>query len=212
MTTIKEKYIPVSAIVLDDELHTRKEVNEDLVSKYVGLVRQDAPFPPIEVCYDGKSYWIVDGYHRAKAYAEAGRKTIPALIRQGSKEDAVKRSLSHNLGSPKNREDRRVAVEKAKRASRVGKCATAPWEENRLYQGQSLKAIVANNPSPSEWTENVTRESEVDLGKVPEEWAETLSAAIDLARKDPATADRVLRGIRLICSHISTGEMRHPSK
>lgn len=61
--------VPLSSLKLTD-----REISEPAVSKYKQmLTNSDAP--PILIA-DGK---VVEGGHRAKAYMEAGRKTIPAV-------------------------------------------------------------------------------------------------------------------------------------
>jgi hypothetical protein len=70
-------------------------------------------FPPIVVYFDGKTYWLADGFHRFKAWEKAGGISISAEIREGTKQEAILFSVSANLkmGFRPNIEDRKKAVQ-----------------------------------------------------------------------------------------------------
>ena len=53
-----------------------------------GHVKNKVTFPPVVVYFDGKTYWLVDGFHRVAAYRLAGRMEIDCLVIEGTKADA----------------------------------------------------------------------------------------------------------------------------
>jgi len=53
-------------------------------------------FPPVQVVYDGAEYWLWDGFHRLHARKRNGLYTVPAIVRQGTRRDAVLLSVGAN--------------------------------------------------------------------------------------------------------------------
>ena len=53
-------------------------------------------FPPIVVFNDGSDHWLADGFHRHAAHVKNGDVEIDADVREDSKLDAIKFSLSAN--------------------------------------------------------------------------------------------------------------------
>ncbi|NJR74989.1 MAG: ParB N-terminal domain-containing protein, partial [Scytonema sp. CRU_2_7] len=76
-------------------------------------ITMDAVFPPILVFYDGKNYWLADGFHRLHATKKAGRQEIAVEIHQGSRRDALLYSVGANAnhGLRRTNADKRRAVE-----------------------------------------------------------------------------------------------------
>jgi hypothetical protein len=82
--------IALSLIRTDDEgTQSRAETNTDAIDAYRDSMESGAVFPPIVLFFDGKDYWIGDGFHRAWAAAAAGREDIEADIRPGTRRDAI---------------------------------------------------------------------------------------------------------------------------
>ena len=50
----------------------------------------------IAVFYDGKSYWLADGFHRWQAHHNRSEEVIACVIHQGSRRDAVLYSVGAN--------------------------------------------------------------------------------------------------------------------
>lgn len=81
--------IPLGSIRLDGGTQFRSKLDPVIVGKYASLIREVSPFPSIVVFYDGKDYWLADGFYRCAAHEQAGQKEIIANIRLGSLRDAV---------------------------------------------------------------------------------------------------------------------------
>jgi hypothetical protein len=109
--------ISISVIKTDGGTQMRSCIDPETVLLYSEHIRDGAEFPPITVFYDGKDYWLADGFHRCDAYLAAAQDFIPADIRSGSRLDAVVYALKANAanGRPRTSTDLqrayRVAVD-----------------------------------------------------------------------------------------------------
>jgi len=108
--------IKLAKIRLDGGTQPRKEIDEPLVQHYTEtLLEGKDKFPPIDLWFDGKSYWPSDGFHRYHAHKRAGYIDIEANVNQGTKRDAFLACLKANgkHGKPRTPEERRYVVQMA---------------------------------------------------------------------------------------------------
>jgi hypothetical protein len=77
------KQLPIKVLQLDGGTQMRPLCTET-VNRYVSLMSEGVEFPPIEVAYDGKNYWVIDGFHRVTCHERLERPTILANVRQTS--------------------------------------------------------------------------------------------------------------------------------
>lgn len=108
--------IQLQKIRLDGGTQPRKEIDEPLVQHYTEvLLEGKATFPPIDLWFDGKSYWPSDGFHRFHAHKRAGFLDIEANVNQGTKRDAFLACLKANgkHGKPRTPDERRWVVQLA---------------------------------------------------------------------------------------------------
>ena len=107
--------VPLSKIRIDGDTQPRVAVLEEVVDVYRRDMRKGAVFPPVEVVFDGSDYWLYDGFHRFKAARLAHKTTLTAIVRQGSREEAVWRSLAANAvhGLRRSNADKVWAIERA---------------------------------------------------------------------------------------------------
>jgi transcriptional regulator with XRE-family HTH domain len=84
----------LSTIRVDGGTQLRAKLNQDTVTKYAAELFEGESLHPVDVFYDGREYWLADGFHRFNAYVKADRKTIPCIIHKGSRRDAQLFSLS----------------------------------------------------------------------------------------------------------------------
>ena len=73
-------------------------------------------FPAVITYYDGKNYWLADGFHRVAAFLESfpdHKRTIPVEVRAGTRRDAVLHAAGANAqhGLRRTNQDKRRAVE-----------------------------------------------------------------------------------------------------
>ena len=106
----------LNKIRLDGGTQPRKEIDEPLVQHYTEILLEGKDkFPPIDLWFDGKSYWPSDGFHRFHAHKRAGFTDIEAEVYQGTKRDAFLACLKANgkHGKPRTPDERRYVVQMA---------------------------------------------------------------------------------------------------
>lgn len=106
----------------------RAGLNQETVTEYADTMRRNnsyEPFPPIIVYFDGRDYWLGDGFHRYTAALQAfGHScTIPADIRTGTRRDAILHAAGANAdhGVRRTNADKQRAVEALLRDDEWGK-------------------------------------------------------------------------------------------
>ena len=104
--------ILLTKIRLDGGTQPRKELDDSLVQHYTEAMLEGKEFPPVDLHFDGKNYWLSDGFHRWHAHKRAGYKDVNAIVRQGTKRDAFIASLAANAehGKPRSAEEARNVV------------------------------------------------------------------------------------------------------
>jgi hypothetical protein len=56
----------------------------ETVQKYIIRLERGDKLRPVRVRFDGKNYWLEDGFHRLEAARKVGRKTIAAKVIPGT--------------------------------------------------------------------------------------------------------------------------------
>jgi len=104
--------VSISSIIFDSETQSRVTIDYEKVGEYQAAIKDGDQFPPITVFFDGESYWIGDGFHRAMAYRAAGLNEVPAIVHPGGKRDAILHAVGANAthGMPRSNEDKRRSV------------------------------------------------------------------------------------------------------
>jgi hypothetical protein len=110
----KRLVISLNSIRADTQAQPRTSIFADQVSEYVEDMSRGDKFPPLVVFYDGKAYWLADGFHRYHAAVGVlGRSgEFECEVRGGTLRDAVLFSCSANAahGIRRTNEDKRRAV------------------------------------------------------------------------------------------------------
>jgi uncharacterized ParB-like nuclease family protein len=106
------KVMNIGALVMDERLQSRTEINEETVSEYADAIAAGADFPPVLVYFDGINYYLTDGYHRLLAHKRAEKVSILCSVVQGTLRDAVFHSTGVNTdhGMRRTHADKRKAV------------------------------------------------------------------------------------------------------
>ena len=95
MATI-EKIYP-EYIRRDGDTQPRVSIDRATCNEYHDRMKVGEKFPAIDVYFDGKDYWLVDGFHRIEAYALAQPgEPIECNVFEGSVQDARWYSYSVN--------------------------------------------------------------------------------------------------------------------
>ena len=108
--------IQLQKIRLDGGTQPREEIDDALVQHYTEILLEGKDkFPPIDLFFDGKSYWPSDGFHRYHAHKRAGFLDIEANVSTGTKRDAFLACLKANgkHGKPRTPEERRRVIRMA---------------------------------------------------------------------------------------------------
>lgn len=103
----------INQIRTDGGTQSRAAINDATVAEYAEAMADPVTvFPPVIVYFDGKEYWLADGFHRLAAWAQIGRTEIPTEIRQGDRRRAILHSVAANSahGLRRTNEDKRRAV------------------------------------------------------------------------------------------------------
>lgn len=104
--------LEISYIRIDCGTQLRTKLNQGVVDEYAKALREGAIFPPVTVFYDGKDYYLADGFHRLQAAKKLTLTTIAADVRQGNCRDAILYSAGANAthGLRRSNSDKRRAV------------------------------------------------------------------------------------------------------
>lgn len=105
--------VALAQIRIDGGTQPRTAISEETVATYAEHMRAAVPaFPPVVLFFDGVDHWLGDGFHRYHAAKLAGRDSIAANIRTGTRRDAVLFAACANQthGLPRTNADKRKAV------------------------------------------------------------------------------------------------------
>ena len=112
MSIKKPTTLPIADIRIDGGTQARHTIDAVTVKEYCDAMKDGAEFPPIVVYFDGKHYWLADGFHRFHGAEQDGRSEILAEVREGTVRDAILHSVGANAahGLRRTNTDKRHAV------------------------------------------------------------------------------------------------------
>ena len=96
---MESQSISLDELTLDTMYRVREYNDEGVIMSYAECMETEEDFqkfPPIEVYYDGSSYWVADGRLRCLAAKKAGHKKIHAHITEGDRLGAFWASIVAN--------------------------------------------------------------------------------------------------------------------
>lgn len=105
--------IELAKIRTDGGTQSRAAINDETVADYAeAMADPNTVFPAVIVYFDGRDYWLADGFHRVAAWERVGRVEVPADVRQGDRRQAILHSCAANAshGLRRTNEDKRRAV------------------------------------------------------------------------------------------------------
>src|SRR4051812_18892617 len=104
--------LAISFIRTDGGTQSRIQLHADTITDYAERIGDGAVFPPVVVFYDGADHWLADGFHRVEAHRQAGRDSVEAEVKQGTKRDALLYAVGANAthGLRRSNADKRRAV------------------------------------------------------------------------------------------------------
>ena len=113
-------------INLDGGTQGRVALDESVIADYAALMSEGVLFPPVRIWFDGKHYWLADGFHRVEAARRAGLQEIAIEFRNGTLQDAQWDSFRANAtnGLRRSKADLQVVVSRALVHQRATKLST----------------------------------------------------------------------------------------
>lgn len=116
MTVVAMRETPTLAIGqvrTDGSTQSRTRIDDETVAEYAEAMKSGARFPPVDVFYDGRDFWLADGFHRVRAYRKTGASKIEVRTHRGTKREALLFSIRANAthGLRRTNADKRRAVE-----------------------------------------------------------------------------------------------------
>ena len=101
--------IELKKVIADKQIQPRESICESVVDDYADRMNEGDVFPDVVVFYDGKKYWLADGFHRYSASKKIKKDTILATVKEGTKRDAIWYATGANAhhGNRLNNADKR---------------------------------------------------------------------------------------------------------
>lgn len=108
------KYLPLGGIVTEG-MQIRVKMDPDVVLDYAEAMKAGKKFPALLTFFDGKDYFLADGFHRLYAARELKLAKIACEVRDGTRLEARLAACGANQdhGLPRSNPDKRRAVQVA---------------------------------------------------------------------------------------------------
>lgn len=109
---LEVRLIAVHNIRIDRELQSRAFMSTDYVRESSEAILRGDIFPAVDVFWDGKKYWLADGFHRVEAHRKGGVIDVTCMIHYGKRRDAIIYSAGANqkFWIPRSIEDKTRAA------------------------------------------------------------------------------------------------------
>lgn len=132
------KNLSIDLLRTDGGTQMRAELTQEVYLDYRDKWIAGVEFDPVDVFYDGSTYWLADGFHRFYGAREAKRASIPCRIHNGTQRDAILFACGANAehGLRRTNPDKRRAVE-----ALLNDEEWCKWSDNKLAE----KAAVSVN-------------------------------------------------------------------
>ncbi len=204
--------LALDEIRLDGGTQPRAVLDFDAIEAFEDALRAGAKFPPMEVFYDGESYWLADGFHRRKAALGGDMESFPCHVHQGTVEDARWFSFSVNQtnGIYRSNADKQRAVKAALQhpkakgmsdraiAQHVGvdHKTVADYRE-KLNPSGEIPQIRTVTRKGRTYQQDTTRIGKAAVAAKPEP-SRPISIGVRQSQRQAAHKDRMERGMGLI--------------
>lgn len=107
------KNLSIDLLNTEGGTQMRAELTQDVYLDYRDKWIAGVSFDPVDVFFDGSTYWLADGFHRFYGAREAKKASIPCRIHNGTQRDAILFACGANAshGLRRTNADKRRAVE-----------------------------------------------------------------------------------------------------
>lgn len=148
-----KKQLPLKDIRTDGGTQQRK-VDDEVVLRYTALMKDGVKFPPIEIIYDGKNYFMWDGFHRYFSHLKLNKKYIEANIEKGTQRQAIWLSFSANKENafprqPGTGKEIVGKILKDKEWSKISEVEIAKWVGVTHQYVNKIKKEIEAHPATS---------------------------------------------------------------
>lgn len=119
----------IRRLCLTGGTQSRLGLDRDNVAHLRELLQAGEDLDPIDVVFDGRVYYPVDGFHRIEAHIQEGRKAIRARVQVGTQREAILLSVGANArhGLRRTNADKRRAVE-----TLLGDAEWSKWSDREI--------------------------------------------------------------------------------
>ena len=109
---MSSKTLAIDLIRTDGGTQMRAELDRDVYLDYRDKMLAGVEFPPLDVFFDGSTYWLADGFHRFYGAREAKRGSVKATVHNGTQRDAILFAVGANTshGLRRSNADKRNCV------------------------------------------------------------------------------------------------------
>jgi hypothetical protein len=113
------------------DTQARVGLSQETIDEYAEKIAAILKKNPLDVFFDGTSYYIGDGWHRFLAAVKAGLSVIPCVLHDGTERDAMLFAAGANQGHglKRSNRDKRRAVE-----IMLADEEWATWSNNRIAE------------------------------------------------------------------------------
>ena len=197
----------IASILINDievatALQARVRMSEHVLQEYAALMMEGVDFPPVVLFDDGKTKYLVDGFHRIHAAKRIGRDRIQAEIHHGNKHEGFMYSLGVNAahGLQRSNEDKRHCVmrllddfEYIDKSDReiADLCAVSHTFVGKIRSGNKTASLRKSNLTGKTVNPFVKPAPEVATLPEEEEYDQRDDVLIELAEANEALTDRL---------------------
>jgi hypothetical protein len=105
--------VPIDSIARDILMQARANYDWETIRDYARAYQEGVALPPVSLTDDGEHLYLTDGWHRVRALEDAGIDVVPAVVRPGTRREAILAAVesNHAHGLRRSNADKRRAVE-----------------------------------------------------------------------------------------------------
>lgn len=102
---MKTEKVPLKLIRLDGSTQSRAQTSQAVIEEYAQAMRDGDRFPPVTLVREGDVYWPGDGIHTCFAALLADQSDVEAIVKDGTRQDALLIALAANARHGQRRTD-----------------------------------------------------------------------------------------------------------
>jgi len=102
------KSLSVDVINISGGTQSRLKIDQNYVEEIYEKMKEEVEYDAVTIFFDGKEYWLADGFHRYHATRKLGKASIKCKITNGLLRDAIlySKSANNNHGLPPTLQDK----------------------------------------------------------------------------------------------------------